>query len=399
MVVWRPGSVPTRKDPTPALHSSPAPRRRHRPTPSSRWTSAASGRPGPQPRPPDRRDVAYFGADPTRARQHGYSFGLRCVSAPAPQLSWGVPGPRARVTGAQYSQGALQLSYMADVAAVDKSGAARWPAASAAAWAPALPGSPRGLSDEGLGRATEGGNGAALRGPSVTAGWLRASRSHSPLVWEEALSRSDERSRAALASRWAHSVLRSAGRVGCLCFRRDEAVRRSRLSPREPGCHRPHRGDPRAPRPSGASDFGSTAALVPGSERCPPRHRSVVVAADRSVRRHPRCGFSQSSSAPWGLSQCGSCAPGDADLRLPAPGSSRVACTPRGSPCADGPPGGDGLAAVPIDSAHRGFPRRRWRLSCVADSLPGEAAALVSNACPPPALIGPGIVRWVTIAR
>lgn len=338
---------------------------------------------------------------------------LRCVSAPDSTDILGdarasslprVPG-RAVLAGV----GTLQLSYMADVAAVVSECAARWPAASAAPlWVPALPGS---LTWTQIDEAWEeqGENGGAALG-SVILGLVEGIESHSPLVWEGgSVQIQTSAHEAALASRWARSIaarIAGASRLP-LHVIGDEAVpgASSRLSPRDLGAIdlvegiRAH--GPAVLAISDVTALRSSLAQALSLPQAEELWSSLLTGAARSgiILVAAFSGRFTSSSAAMGAFSMRLVRARDADEALHAgiqPSSLRSLGEAHALLARPGEE--TALACVPIDPPPTGVFQgtdgvcHAWRIPS-----PQEAEALVSNASAP-AFIGPEYepIRWAT---
>lgn len=357
---------------------------------------------------------------------------LRCVSAADSTDILGdarasalprVPG-RAVLAGT----GALQLSYMADIASVVAGCARRWPPSSSAPlWAPALPGvltwedvdrAVSGVSDEDTGHALRGAHArtaSAQETPGLTLGLVEGIDAHTALLWDGgSIQIQASAHEADVAARWVRSLsARIAGhRHLPLHLIGEEGVSgaSSWLSPGDLGAIDLLEGVcEHGPAVLAVTDVGALRACLAQALSIPQAEElwsSLLGRARRAgvVIVAAYCGRFTSSTAAMGAFSMRLVRARDADEALHAgilPSDLRALGEGQALLARPGEP--TVLACVPLEPAPIGAPplgadhrsrlsttRGQWRIPS-----PSETASLVSNS-QVPALIGPEYApaRW-----
>ena len=357
---------------------------------------------------------------------------LRCVSAADSTDILGdarasalprVPG-RAVLAGT----GALQLSYMADIASVVAGCARRWPPSSSAPlWAPALPGvltwedvdrAVSGVSDEDTGHALRGAHArtaSAQETPGLTLGLVEGIDAHTALLWDGgSIQIQASAHEADVAARWVRSLAtRIAGhRHLPLHLIGEERVSgaNSCLSPGDLGAIDLLEGVcEHGPAVLAVTDVGALRACLAQALSIPQAEElwsSLLGRARRAgvVIVAAYCGRFTSSTAAMGAFSMRLVRARDADEALHAgilPSDLRALGEGQALLARPGEP--TVLACVPLEPAPIGAPplgadhrsrllttRGQWRIPS-----PSETASLVSNS-QVPALIGPEYApaRW-----
>ena len=357
---------------------------------------------------------------------------LRCVSAADSTDILGdarasalprVPG-RAVLAGT----GALQLSYMADIASVVAGCARRWPPSSSAPlWAPALPGvltwedvdrAVSGVSDEDTGHALRGAHArtaSAQETPGLTLGLVEGIDAHTALLWDGgSIQIQASAHEADVAARWVRSLsARIAGhRHLPLHLIGEEGVSgaSSWLSPGDLGAIDLLEGVcEHGPAVLAVTDVGALRACLAQALSIPQAEElwsSLLGRARRAgvVIVAAYCGRFTSSTAAMGAFSMRLVRARDADEALHAgilPSDLRALGEGQALLARPGEP--TVLACVPLEPAPIGMPplgadhrsrllttRGQWRIPS-----PSETASLVSNS-QVPALIGPEYApaRW-----
>lgn len=357
---------------------------------------------------------------------------LRCVSAADSTDILGdarasalprVPG-RAVLAGT----GALQLSYMADIASVVAGCARRWPPSSSAPlWAPALPGvltwedvdrAVSGVSDEDTGHALRGAHArtaSAQETPGLTLGLVEGIDAHTALLWDGgSIQIQASAHEADVAARWVRSLsARIAGhRHLPLHLIGEEGVSgaSSWLSPGDLGAIDLLEGVcEHGPAVLAVTDVGALRACLAQALSIPQAEElwsSLLGRARRAgvVIVAAYCGRFTSSTAAMGAFSMRLVRARDADEALHAgilPSDLRALGEGQALLARPGEP--TVLACVPLEPAPIGAPPlgadHRSRLSTTRVQWhipsPSETASLVSNS-QVPALIGPEYApaRW-----
>lgn len=357
---------------------------------------------------------------------------LRCVSAADSTDILGdarasalprVPG-RAVLAGT----GALQLSYMADIASVVAGCARRWPPSSSAPlWAPALPGvltwedvdrAVSGVSDEDTGHALRGAHArtaSAQETPGLTLGLVEGIDAHTALLWDGgSIQIQASAHEADVAARWVRSLsARIAGhRHLPLHLIGEEGVSgaSSWLSPGDLGAIDLLEGVcEHGPAVLAVTDVGALRACLAQALSIPQAEElwsSLLGRARRAgvVIVAAYCGRFTSSTAAMGAFSMRLVRARDADEALHAgilPSDLRALGEGQALLARPGEP--TVLACVPLEPAPIGAPPlgadHRSRLSTTRGQWhipsPSETASLVSNS-QVPALIGPEYApaRW-----
>ena len=357
---------------------------------------------------------------------------LRCVSAADSTDILGdarasalprVPG-RAVLAGT----GALQLSYMADIASVVAGCARRWPPSSSAPlWAPALPGvltwedvdrAVSGVSDEDTGHALRGAHArtaSAQETPGLTLGLVEGIDAHTALLWDGgSIQIQASAHEADVAARWVRSLsARIAGhRHLPLHLIGEEGVSgaSSWLSPGDLGAIDLLEGVcEHGPAVLAVTDVGALRACLAQALSIPQAEElwsSLLGRARRAgvVIVAAYCGRFTSSTAAMGAFSMRLVRARDADEALHAgilPSDLRALGEGQALLARPGEP--TVLACVPLEPAPIGTPPlgadHRSRLSTARGQWhipsPSETASLVSNS-QVPALIGPEYApaRW-----